>query len=112
MKFYGAIRIVSAAVVLLAAHSTPAQADGKTPIHKLTRGGVNLATGWLEVPNQMIERRQERSPLWFLHGTLFGLGMTAMRTLYGMYDIVTFPFPPYDQPVMDPDTLIQPRTPG
>lgn len=111
MKSYRPTSVVIAAAVLLAALCTPAQADGKTPINKLTRGSVNFATGWLEVPNQISERRQEGSPLWFVHGTVFGLGMTVTRTLYGVYDIVTFPFPPYDKPAMDPDTLIRPRTP-
>jgi len=88
----------------------PARAETKTPLNKATRGGVNLTTGWLEIPNQIVEYRQRQAPLWLLHGLVYGLGMTVVRTMMGAYDVVSFPFGPYDRPVLDPETLIQPRT--
>lgn len=66
---------------------------------KAARGIVNLSTGWLEIPAQMAERK----------GFFHGVTMATTRTLYGLWDMLTFPAAPYDSPVMDPDTLIYPK---
>ncbi len=78
---------------------------------KVTRGVVNVLTGWLEVPRQIGQREHTDPPVyWFIHGLVSGLGMATARTFYGIYDMITFPFPPYNSPVMDPETLIHPGT--
>ncbi len=88
-----------------------AEEFGGNPGTKLTRGIVNTTTGWLEVPAQMAEQKQEDSTQvwWFFHGLLRGGAMALGRTIYGLWDIVTFPIAPYNAPVMDPDTLIEPK---
>ncbi len=85
--------------------------DGGNPAVKLTRGIVNLASGWLEVPNQVAERKNLDSSThwWITHGLVRGFMLATARTLYGVYDILTFPVAPYDAPLMAPDTLIAPK---
>lgn len=111
MKQLGRFHMVCVTTFLLVGTlAVPAQAETKTPLNKATRGGVNFATGWLEIPNQIVECRSQGRPLWLLNGVVFGLGMMVVRTMMGVYDVVTFPFGPYDRPVLDPETLIFPRT--
>lgn len=72
--------------------------------NKLETGVLNLMTGWLEVPHTI--GRQVRSlgpvvgpPIGVVEGTIRG----ALRTLAGVYDIVTFylPIPAHFRPVME-----------
>ncbi len=84
---------------------------GGNPGVKLTRGLVNITTGWLEIPAQMTERKNmdDTSALWMVHGFIQGVTMGMGRTLYGVWDTLTFPVAPYDAPIMSPDTLIRPK---
>lgn len=80
------------------------------PATKLTRGIVNTTTGWLEIPHQMHERKGDGTTVWWtIHGFLYGTIMGITRTLTGVYDIATFPIGPYDGPLLQPDTLIDPN---
>ena len=103
------------AALLLSGLLLPAAAfasgEGGNPGVKLARGITNLATGWMEIPVQMAEQKKTDTTavLWAVHGFIRGLGIGGARTLYGVWDIVTFPLAPYDAPVMDPDTLIKPK---
>ena len=88
----------------------PGTACAASPATKLTRGLVNTTTGWLEIPSQMAARKEDGTVvLWMVHGFIYGTIMGFTRTLYGLYDIVTFPIGPYDTPRMEPDTLIAPK---
>ena len=91
--------------LLVSLASSSALAGGNAGV-KLTRGLVNITTGWLEIPHRISERKAEKASWWPVHGTIYGLMMATTRTLYGAWDLITFPFPPYDGPVMEPDTLI------
>ena len=63
-------------------------------VTKLGRGGVNLVTGWVEIPKRMIETSQRSGAgAGWTWGLLRGLGHGFIRTLGGFYEIVTFPFP-------------------
>lgn len=94
---------------------SPAQAAGGgrggNPVTKLIRGVVNVTTGWLEVPIQMVENKDETLLLWIPHGFFQGLMQGGMRTFLGAWDILSFPLAPYDAPLLEPDTLIEPRHP-
>lgn len=72
---------------------------------KAFRGGVNLVTGWVEIPKR-IQETTERSGPWtgFTWGVLRGLGYGFIRTAGGAYELVTFPFPaPAEfRPIIDP----------
>ena len=84
---------------------------GGNPGTKLTRGILNLGTGWLEVPAQMAERKKtdHTAVWWMVHGAIYGVMRGTARTLYGVFDILTFPVAPYSAPIMQPDTLIKPK---
>ncbi len=101
-------------VVLIAALgvtlAVPAPAHAVNPVTKLVRGAVNTATGWLEIPNQIAKHGDDGTAvMWTVHGFIEGIRVGLQRTLFGLYDVVTFPIPPYDAPLMEPDTLIAPR---
>lgn len=104
---------VLASTFLAVSLAAPAFAGGEggNPGTKLSRGISNLATGWLEIPVQMAEQK-ETDPthvMWFFHGLLQGMTVGGARTLYGFWEILTFPVAPYNAPYMEPDTLIQPK---
>ncbi|MBI2870921.1 MAG: exosortase system-associated protein, TIGR04073 family [Candidatus Omnitrophica bacterium] len=71
---------------------------------KFGRGLVNVATGWMEVFANIIEVSKEENPfLGITVGTVKGVGMTLARTGSGLFDVITAPFEPYDEPLVTPD---------
>ena len=103
-----AIWVVGVAVTLLA-NGTPAAAESGDPskaFFKLTRGGINVVTGWVEIPKR-IHETTERSGAWsgFTWGLMRGIGYGFIRTAAGFYEVFTFPFPapPGYEPVMQPE---------
>ncbi len=100
-----AVGLVVAALV----HGTPAAAEPGDPakaVMKLTRGGINVVTGWVEIPKR-IHETSETSGAWsgFTWGLLRGLGHGFVRTAAGFYEVFTFPFPapPGYEPVIQPE---------
>ena len=96
-------------VIALLAGAAPASAEpmeaGKA-ITKLTRGFVNLVTGWVEIPKRIHETSEESGALaGFTWGLLRGLGHGFIRTAAGGYELFTFPFPapPGYEPVIQPE---------
>lgn len=94
--------------VVLCGAAAPAYADNGTLGRmgtKLLRGGINLLTGWIEVPKQAYQVGQNDGALrgWTI-GILKGLGIGFVRTAGGLYEAVTFPFPapPDYAPIMQP----------
>jgi putative exosortase-associated protein (TIGR04073 family) len=68
--------------------------DGRQALSKLTRGLVNLLTGWVEIPKRAHETTQASGPgAGFTYGLLRGLGHAFVRTAGGAYEAATFPFP-------------------
>lgn len=66
----------------------------QSPLHKLSRGSVNLLTGWIEIPKNIYEVSiEENLTVGLTVGTVKGIGMAIVRTSAGVYEIVTFPFP-------------------
>lgn len=107
-----AVLLLALALAMSPALSLPLQADefedtGSTgsPLAKLARGGLNLFTGWMEVPKRIHETSQNSgATVSFTWGLLRGLGYGFVRTAAGAYEIVTFPFaaPPDYEPVIQP----------
>jgi putative exosortase-associated protein (TIGR04073 family) len=78
-------------------------AEKATPVTKLGNGIGNMLSGWMEIPRHVKERSQEKN--WFYgitYGTVEGTGYGVVRTAAGGLDTVTFVFPPYDKPIMEP----------
>lgn len=70
---------------------------------KLTRGLVNFATGWIELPQKIHETSKEFNPIvGITYGSIKGLGYSVARMGTGAFDSVTFVVPPYDKPIMEP----------
>ena len=102
-------RIVTflACLLLLGASAEAAtQLQPGNALRKLTRGGVNIITGWVEVPKRIRETsREQGAGAGWTWGLLRGLGYGFVRTVAGAYEVVTFPFPaPADYaPVLQPE---------
>lgn len=103
------LRAVCIATILLGFASpvtAAAPMDMGKAFTKLTRGAVNVLTGWVEIPKRILETSQASGPATgFTWGTLRGFGYGFVRTAGGVYEVVTFPFPaPSDYaPVIDPE---------
>jgi len=70
--------------------------------HKLGRGLINTASGWLEIPKNIHEVSVESNPLaGASYGTIKGTGLALVRTGVGVYDSATFVFPKYE-PILEP----------
>lgn len=107
-------RTIAAALLtlLLLAGQNPPPADAAYLFTKLGRGAVNTTTGWLELPASIgREKREGTAVLWLVTGTAEGLIKGMTRTLVGIWDLLTFPIPPYDSALLDPETLITEKPP-
>lgn len=78
---------------------------------KLGRGVMNVLTGWVEIPKNIAVRWEETDPfsaaVW---GGIEGIGWGFARTVGGVYEIVSFPFPyPEDyKPLIEPEFILAP----
>jgi len=76
---------------------------------KLGRGIANTAFGWLEIPKGIEKVGDENNFLaastW---GVIYGSGNAIVRTLAGVYEVVTFPVPaPANfEPLIKPEFVI------
>jgi len=87
--------------------SQSSQYEEANPWTKLKTGLTNLLTGVLDIPREIKEVTAEADlDAGVTYGTVKGLAMGLFRTAAGVFDTVTFPFPPYDQPMVEPNTEI------
>ena len=96
--------VMSMTLVLVLGSLTPAFAQDIG--HKLGRGLLNVATGWVEIPKGIRDGSQQENPvLGVTTGIFKGLGLGVLRTGVGAFDVVTFPIPwPKDYaPVYEPE---------
>jgi len=78
-------------------------------LYKLGRGTMNMLTGWLEVPKNIVKRWRQYDPFTgFVVGGLEGLGWGFVRTACGAYEIVMFlvEAPRDFRPLMEPEFLL------
>jgi putative exosortase-associated protein (TIGR04073 family) len=70
---------------------------------KLSRGTINILTGWVEVPKNIAIRWKDSDPFsGFIWGGIEGIGWGFARTVGGVYEVISFPFPyPDDYPQSD-----------
>ena len=95
-----------AASALLALCIFASAADAQTAARKFGRGLAGMTLAFLEVPGNMVEQTHKHGaaegvPLGFA----IGLGMIVPRTLVGVYEFVTAPFPapPGYEPILHPE---------
>jgi len=98
--------VALALVATLAAAPACAEEDAEGALGKAGRGLAAVATGLLEVPGNVVASTRERGaavgvPL----GLAKGLGMTVVRELVGVYELVTAPVPAPDDyaPILQPE---------
>jgi len=91
------VRIAVVAVVCLAASATHVRADGykagePDPKHEavLVRGTMNLVTGWIELPRNLVYEGIKLPLIGAVWGSLKGSGLTAGRTIAGLVDLLSF----------------------
>ncbi len=77
------------------------------PFMKLGRGLINIVSCPLEIPKQAYLLSRDGRAFWKttaqgLTGIFVGSGWAVYRLGAGAIDVVTFPFPYYDHPVIDP----------
>lgn len=90
------------------------QAEMWPPFHKLGRGLFNVASGLLEAPKQAVreskkgeEKNVGMAVVGLFSGLLLGTGYAVVRTVGGVVEIVTFPWP---NPGGAFEPLVQPET--
>jgi len=75
-----------------------------SPLGKLGRGLINMATCWAEIPASMLRVSKKDDPaVGASLGTAEGVCNTMLRGATGIFDTVTFVVPSYDKPVMKPE---------
>ena len=96
MRQVAGLAVWVAALVVLATAS-PVSADSMDTgqaFTKLTRGAANTLTGWVEIPKRIHETSQlSGSASGFTWGLLRGFGYGYIRTVSGLYEVFTFPYP-------------------
>ena len=78
---------------------------------KLSRGAVNILTGWVEVPKNISLRWKETDPFsGTIMGGVEGIAWGFARTVGGFYEIFSFPFPYPDNysPLIEPEFILTP----
>ena len=99
------------AAVVFCATTAPVSAepmDAGKALTKVTRGFMNVITGWVEIPKRINETAQQSgAAAGFTWGLLRGIGYGFIRTAAGLYEFVTFPFPapPGYEPVIQPEYI-------
>lgn len=74
--------------------SPPAYKHGM--LRKLSRAVANLGFGYTEIPVQWARSEIEGGASeQVAYGTIYGAGKTVARVGYGLFELVTFPFPAY-----------------
>lgn len=75
-----------------------------SPINKLERGVINMATFWMEMPAEVAKVSHEQNPVSGLTvGVVNGTITSAIRGLTAIYDTATFVLPSYSKPIMKPE---------
>lgn len=99
------VLVVGVALALILSGVFIGAANAEDAGKKLSRGAINATTGWTELPLQMASQSSENLYSGLTYGFMDGLSMGLKRTLYGTWDFITFPVPPFDKPVMKPETV-------
>jgi len=97
--------VLALAPLALADHRDDSSLTRETAGAKLGRGFMEMITGFLEVPgNIYAETRDDGLASGLTIGFAKGIGMIPVRTLVGVYELVTAPIevPEDYKPVLDP----------
>ena len=108
--------LLSLTINLASAHASrdslkvhPEEAVGAMS-EKIVRGVANVATGWLELPKQVVMTfKKDGAVKGIFVGPLKGIGMTVVRTVAGAGELATFflPYPGFYDPYFTPEYVWQ-----
>ena len=112
----GVIAALATLSVFLGARAAAAESmEAGKAITKLSRGVVNIVTGWVEIPKRIQETSEQSGPAaGFTWGLLRGIGYGFIRTAAGGYELITFPFPapPGYESVIQPEYVFTDQSGG
>jgi len=84
----------SGAIAILAVAVWSPAASADSPLHKAGRGLAAITTPFLEIPgNIKVTTEEHGAPAGWTEGFAMGLGMTVIRPVVGVYELITAPFP-------------------
>jgi len=100
------IRVTVLSLAVLIGLASAGACYAQDPFTKLGRGVANTLTGWVELPKNIYDTSaQDNAFAGVTVGLAKGLGSAIVRTVSGLYEIVTFPFPLPEnyKPVLEPE---------
>jgi putative exosortase-associated protein (TIGR04073 family) len=91
------------AVVVLALNAP--EVSAQTAARKAGRGLAGMVCGFLELPGNMVAEGRKQGPGGVALGFAKGLGMMVVRTLVGVYELLSSPIPAPAgfRPVLQPE---------
>lgn len=113
MKRAVVVAVMVAGLSLAHPAAASAEMDAGKAFWKLSRGAINLVTGWVEIPKRIHETSQTSGTFaGFTWGLLRGIGHGFVRTVAGGYELITFPVPGTTQygPVIQPEYVFTDTT--
>jgi putative exosortase-associated protein (TIGR04073 family) len=83
----------------------PSEASAQTAARKFGRGLAGMTTSFLEFPGNIVVETKEKGAIGVPIGFAKGLGMIVTRTLVGVYEFVSapFPYPSGFRPILEPE---------
>lgn len=83
----------------------PSAAHAQSAAHKFGRGLAGMTTSFLEFPGNIVAETKKSGAIGVPVGFAKGLGMIVTRTLVGVYEFVSapFPLPSGFRPILQPE---------
>ncbi len=78
------------------------EAGAASPLHKIGRGFKNIGIAPVEIPAGIVSYSKEHNPfVALIIGPVAGTVNCVTRATAGVIEIITFPLPPYNQPLYE-----------
>jgi len=90
---------------LVVAFGAASEAQAQTAARKFGRGLAGMTTSFLEFPGNIVAETKKSGAIGVPIGFAKGLGMIVTRTLVGVYEFVSapFPLPSGFRPILEPE---------
>lgn len=110
-------KIITVLLVIMLAWNSVSYADPprttkvrRGPFTKLGRGTANALTGWVEAFNTTRDGWKKHGFGGALYGAPAGIAKAGLRTIVGIFEIITSPFPGPNnyEPILEPEFVTKP----